>query len=75
MVNVILNLICCKMFLLMTLCRHPHDRIIDSTYTERFMGMPNLTDNYEGYEEGDLSNHVDQLKDKQFLLVSTEMRG
>lgn len=43
---------------------------IDSTYTERFMGMPNLTDNYQGYDEGDLSKHVDQLKDKQFLLVS-----
>lgn len=41
----------------------------DSTYTERFMGMPNLTDNYQGYDEGDLSKHVDQLKDKQFLLV------
>lgn len=34
------------------------------------MGMPNLTDNYQGYDEGDLSKHVDQLKDKQFLLVS-----
>lgn len=42
----------------------------DSTYTERFMGLPNLTDNYQGYNEGDLSKHVDQLKDKQFLLVS-----
>lgn len=41
-----------------------------STYAERFMGMPNLTDNYQGYEEGDLSKHVDQLKDKQFLLVN-----
>lgn len=35
------------------------------------MGMPNLTDNYQGYDEGDLSKHVDQLKDKQFLLVSS----
>jgi hypothetical protein len=43
--------------------------ISDSTYTERYMGMPNLTDNYQGYDEGDLSKHVDQLKDKQFLLV------
>ncbi|KAL7031857.1 hypothetical protein ACKWTF_007152 [Chironomus riparius] len=40
-----------------------------STYAERFMGMPNLTDNYQGYVEGDLSKHVDQLKDKQFLLI------
>lgn len=43
---------------------------IDSTYTERYMGMPNVTDNYKGYEEGDLSKHADQLRDKQFLLVS-----
>lgn len=33
------------------------------------MGMPNLTDNYQGYKEADLTNHVDQLRDKQFLLV------
>ncbi|KAG5683000.1 hypothetical protein PVAND_012312 [Polypedilum vanderplanki] len=44
-------------------------KLYDSTYTERYMGMPNLTDNYQGYEEGDLSKHVDQLKDKQFLLI------
>lgn len=42
----------------------------DSTYTERYMGMPNLTDNYKGYEEADLSKHAAELKDKQFLLVS-----
>lgn len=42
---------------------------LDSTYTERYMGMPNLTDNYQGYKEADLTNHVDQLRDKQFLLV------
>jgi hypothetical protein len=47
-----------------------NDFASDSTYTERFMGLPNLTDNYQGYNEGDLSKHVDQLKDKQFLLVS-----
>lgn len=47
----------------------------DSTYTERFMGMPNLTDNYQGYNEGDLSKHVDQLKDKQFLLVSSQFNA
>lgn len=42
----------------------------DSAYTEKFMGLPNVTDNYKGYAEGDLSKYVDQLKDKQFLLVS-----
>lgn len=41
----------------------------DSTYTERYMGLPNVTDNYKGYEEGDLSKYADQLRDKQFLLV------
>lgn len=45
----------------------------DSTYTEKYMGLPNLTDNYQGYNEGDLSKHVDQLKDKEFLLVSWTM--
>lgn len=34
------------------------------------MGLPNVTDNYKGYEEGDLSKYVEQLKEKQFLLVS-----
>jgi hypothetical protein len=54
---------CCFNIVIMTVTS-------DSTYTERYMGMPNLTDNYQGYDEGDLSKHVDQLKDKQFLLVS-----
>lgn len=42
---------------------------IDSTYTERYMGLPNVTDNYKGYEEGDLSRYADYLRDKQYLLV------
>lgn len=33
------------------------------------MGLPNVTDNYKGYEEGDLSKYAEQLRDKQFLLV------
>lgn len=33
------------------------------------MGLPNVTDNYKGYEEGDLTTYVDQLRDKQFLLI------
>ena len=33
------------------------------------MGSPNVTDNYKGYEEGDLSRYADQLRDKQYLLV------
>lgn len=33
------------------------------------MGLPNITDNYKGYEEADLSKYVEHLKDKQFLLI------
>lgn len=36
------------------------------------MGLPNITDNYKGYEEADLSKYVEYLKDKQFLLVSSK---
>uniref|UniRef100_A0AAG5DCG6 Venom dipeptidyl peptidase 4 n=1 Tax=Anopheles atroparvus TaxID=41427 RepID=A0AAG5DCG6_ANOAO len=44
-------------------------KLYDSTYTERFMGMPNVTDNYKGYEDSDLSKHAEKLRDKQFLMV------
>lgn len=33
------------------------------------MNSPNVTDNYKGYDEGDLTKYVDQLRDKQFLLI------
>lgn len=33
------------------------------------MNTPNVTDNYKGYAEGDLTTFVDQLRDKQYLLV------
>lgn len=35
------------------------------------MGLPNVTDNYKGYEEAELLKVADQLRDKQYLLVST----
>lgn len=34
------------------------------------MGLPNVTDNYKGYEDSDLSKHAEKLRDKQFLMVS-----
>lgn len=43
--------------------------ILDSAYAERYMNTPNVTDNYKGFEEGDLTKFVDQLRDKQYLLV------
>lgn len=44
-------------------------KLYDSTYTERYMGLPNVTDNYKGYEEAELSKYADYLRDKQYLLV------
>ncbi|XP_046680384.1 inactive dipeptidyl peptidase 10-like [Homalodisca vitripennis] len=41
----------------------------DSVFTERFMGTPNVTDNYRGYEESDLSKRAGNLRDKPFLLI------
>ncbi|CAH1164731.1 unnamed protein product [Phaedon cochleariae] len=44
-------------------------KLYDSAYTERFMGLPNVTDNYKGYEEADISRQAYQLKDKMFYLI------
>jgi len=33
------------------------------------MGLPNITDNYKGYDEADVSKWVDGLKDKMFYLL------
>ncbi|KAL7741855.1 hypothetical protein ACLKA6_012072 [Drosophila palustris] len=44
-------------------------KLYDSTYAERYLSFPNITDNYKGYEESDLSKYVDNLRDRQFLLV------
>lgn len=41
----------------------------DSTYAERYLSYPNVTDNYKGYEEGELFKHIDHLRDKQYLLI------
>ncbi|KAJ9579403.1 hypothetical protein L9F63_024489, partial [Diploptera punctata] len=40
-----------------------------SAYTERYMGLPNVTGNYKGYEEADVNLRVDRLRDKMFYLV------
>lgn len=42
---------------------------VDSAYTERYMGLPNVTDNYKGYEEADVSRKALKLKDKMLYLV------
>nr|CAD7400600.1 unnamed protein product [Timema cristinae] len=41
----------------------------DSIYTERYMGLPIVSDNLGGYVESSLINKVAELKGKQFLLI------
>ncbi|CAG7717855.1 unnamed protein product [Allacma fusca] len=43
----------------------------NTVYTERYMGMPNYSDNYRGYEQSDLTRKeiVDKLREKKFLLI------
>ncbi|XP_018328752.1 inactive dipeptidyl peptidase 10 isoform X2 [Agrilus planipennis] len=44
-------------------------KLYDSAYTERYMGLPNVTDNYKGYDEADVSKKARLLKDKMFFLI------
>ncbi|XP_049834013.1 dipeptidyl aminopeptidase-like protein 6 isoform X2 [Schistocerca gregaria] len=44
-------------------------KLYDSAYTERYMGLPNETGNYKGYEEADVSRRAELLRDKMFYLV------
>ncbi|RZF33297.1 hypothetical protein LSTR_LSTR007642 [Laodelphax striatellus] len=41
----------------------------NSMWTERIMGTPNVTDNYRGYEESDVSKRAGNLRSKPLLLV------
>jgi len=43
--------------------------IADSIYTERFMGLPTVADNMQGYEQGQLLNKVDNIKNKMYYLI------
>ncbi|KAK6630046.1 hypothetical protein RUM44_005444 [Polyplax serrata] len=43
--------------------------LYDSAYTERYMGLPNVTDNYKGYEESDVSKMAASFRDKMLFLV------
>lgn len=43
--------------------------IIDSIYTERFMGLPTVADNLQGYEQGQLLNKVENIKNKMYYLI------
>ncbi|KAI7815507.1 DPP4, partial [Rhyzopertha dominica] len=43
--------------------------LYDSIYTERFMGLPNETDNYEGYVNAQLINKYEGIRDKDYFLI------
>lgn len=41
----------------------------DSIYTERFMGLPTIPDNLQGYEQSQLLNKVENIKNKMYYLI------
>ncbi|XP_072762346.1 venom dipeptidyl peptidase 4 isoform X3 [Anoplolepis gracilipes] len=43
--------------------------LYDSIYTERFMGLPTIADNLQGYEQGQLLNKVENIKNKMYYLI------
>ncbi|KAJ1526921.1 hypothetical protein ONE63_008469 [Megalurothrips usitatus] len=46
-------------------------KLYDSAYAERYMGVPNVTGNYKGYNDADLTRRGDGFRgsDKMFYLV------
>ncbi|BET02364.1 Prolyl oligopeptidase family [Nesidiocoris tenuis] len=43
----------------------------NSVWTERWLHTANITDNYRGYEDADITKKVGNLKDKKFLLLDS----
>ncbi|CAG9854854.1 unnamed protein product [Phyllotreta striolata] len=43
--------------------------LYDSIYTERFMGLPTLMDNLEGYERAQLLKKPEGLRNKEYFLI------
>ncbi|XP_071447792.1 prolyl endopeptidase FAP isoform X1 [Hetaerina americana] len=44
-------------------------KLYDSAYAERYMGLPNVTGNYKGYEEADVTRRAEHFRDKMFYVV------
>ncbi|RZC37564.1 C05D11.1-like, partial [Asbolus verrucosus] len=44
-------------------------KLYDSIYTERFMGLPTIEDNYQGYNKANLLLKYEGLRDKQYFLI------
>uniref|UniRef100_A0A8D8Q543 Venom dipeptidyl peptidase 4 n=1 Tax=Cacopsylla melanoneura TaxID=428564 RepID=A0A8D8Q543_9HEMI len=45
----------------------------DTIYSERYMGLPTFEDNLEGYKLAALNNKVENIRNKQYLLVHGTM--
>ncbi|CAD6227686.1 GSCOCG00001366001-RA-CDS [Cotesia congregata] len=43
--------------------------LYDSIYTERFMGLPIPSDNFDGYEQAQLLNKADKIKSNSYYLI------
>lgn len=43
--------------------------VVDSIYTERYMGLPTPDDNLGGYQDAQLLDKYEGLRDKQYFLV------
>ncbi|KAG8229724.1 hypothetical protein J437_LFUL007899 [Ladona fulva] len=41
----------------------------DTIYTERYMGLPTMEDNIQGYARSDLNGKAERLRGKEYLLV------
>lgn len=50
-------------------CIYRDNCILDSAWTEKLMGTPNVTDNYRGYEDSDLSKKAMTLDKKLLMLI------
>lgn len=44
-------------------------RAADSIYTERFMGLPSVADNLDGYEQAQLLNKAENIKPNSYYLI------
>ncbi|CAB3385449.1 Hypothetical predicted protein [Cloeon dipterum] len=44
-------------------------KLYDSVYAERYMGSPNVTANYKGYDEADVTKRAEFFRDKMFYLI------
>lgn len=41
----------------------------DSIYTERYMGLPTLGDNWKGYLRSDVTRYVEGFRGKKYMLI------